>query len=399
MNPNRERRPRTTVTAVALAAALATTHTACSSDPTPPSVDRPLVQAPEQHSISLGIEDVVDPDQDWDAVRQRLEEAHVNSVSLAVGRAEWVAFDWAAHPDSVAEPGRDHLAHAIAETARMPDGEPRLVDLLVDALIPAWIDEDPSIAGVSPDGSVAAYMPSAAALHDGPVGERYLELVEELARRYQPDQITFTELKFDDETFGDDDAALYRQMTGAQDWPRRADGSIDEQAPEIGAWRSQVIADFLERASAVLDDVAADTGKRTNLGMDVLINWEDPGAGRPEAGLSYPLLAEHADRLILWAYLGSDQRTPEDLEAFVADLVRSDVPTDDLVISVGLWDHRAPSERIGPQAMAGAARAAGTHGLTAVNVTPYTLMTPEHWSALNEVWTELPPTSQSAGSP
>lgn len=367
----------------------------CTPDPVPPTVDRPLVQAEEVHSVSLGIEDITDTEQDWDAVREHLDAAHVNMVTLAAGRVEFVAFDWAAHPDAVAEEGTDHLARAIDELAESPDGEPRRVDLLIDALIPAWIKKDPSVGGVGEDGSRSEYTPSASAIHDGPVGARFLELVEELARRYQPDQITFSELKFDDETFGQDDAALYREMTGEDDWPREADGSIHQDAPEIGEWRSQVLADFLDQASAVLDDVAADTGKRTNLGMDVLINWEDPVKGVPDAGLSYPLLAGAADRLVLWGYLGIGDHSPQELEQVLAELSGSDIPMEKFIVSVGLWDLSQPDDSISAGLMARGVRAASTNGITAVNVTPFTLMTPEHWSALSEVWRTLPPTTPS----
>lgn len=397
------RHPAPRTTAAVIAVALATTLASCSGDPVPPTVDRPLVQADALQSISFGIEDVVHPEQNWDTVEQRLDDAHVNMVSLAAGRVEWTSFDWPAHPETAAESGRDHLARAIAQTARGADDEPRLVDLLIDALIPSWIGQEPAVGGVGTDGSRSQYTPSATAIHDGPVGERYLELLEELARRYQPDKITFTELKFDDETFGADDAALYRKMTGAPDWPRHADGRIDEEAPEIGQWRSQVLADFLDRAAAVLDDVGAETGKRPSLVMDVLINWDHPVEGRTASGLSIPLLAEHADQLVVWAYLGIDHRTPADLEQVTAALARSDLPMDKLTVSVGLWEHGAPTGSISPREMAGVVAAAGTNGITSVNVTPYTLLTPGHWNALNGVWTERPATSASrrppAGSP
>jgi hypothetical protein len=391
------RTPRLTASAVAVLTTLTglTVLGGCTSDPIPPTVDRPLVQADEVHSISLGIEDVTDTEQDWDAVRERLDAAHVNMVTLAAGRIEFVAFDWDAYPDAVAEEGQDHLARAIDELAEGPDGELRRVDLLIDALIPAWIEKDPSVAGVGEDGSRSRYTPSASAIHDGPVGDRYLELVEELARRYQPDQITFTELKFDDETFGEDDAALYREMTGEDDWPREADGSIHQDSPKIGEWRSQVLADFLDRASTVLDDVAAETGKRTNLGMDVLINWDDPATGVPDAGLSYPVLAGSADRLVLWGYLGIGDHSPQELEQVTAALARSDIPMERFIVSVGIWDHSEADDSITPELMADGVRAASTNGVTSVNVTPFILMTPEHWSALDQVWTTLPPTTPS----
>ncbi|GAB4085450.1 hypothetical protein GCM10028784_20800 [Myceligenerans cantabricum] len=404
---HRARRTLTPGIAAVLAVACAAPLAACSGEPTAPTVGRALLEAPDFQSVSLGIEDVVDPDQDWDGVRQRLDEVHANAVTLAAGRVEWTAFDWPDHPDVAAESGRDHLAHAIAETARGPEGEPRFVDLLIDALTPGWIARDPTVGGIGADGVPAVNQPSATAIHEGPVGDRYLELLGELAGRYRPDQITFTELKFDDETFGDDDAALYREMTGAADWPRLEDGSIDEDAPELARWRSQVIAGFLDRAAVVLDDVAAETGKRPALAVDVRVDWDDPAAGRPDAGQDYEVLARHADRLVLWAFVGMTHpnQTPDDVERLTAALARSGIPISELTVSVGLWEQNpdlepaatiAEQAMISPREMADAVRAARTHGVTAVNVTPYVLMTDAHWTALSEVWTRLPPTSPSA---
>ncbi|GAB3167231.1 hypothetical protein GCM10027059_27680 [Myceligenerans halotolerans] len=408
MDHHRTLRTGTTGATVALATALAVPLSACTADPTPPTVDRPLLVAPDFQSMSFGIEDIVDPEQDWDAVEERLDDAHVNAVTLAAGRVEWTAFDWPDHPEVAAEPGRDHLAHAIDNLAHGSDDEPRFVDLLIDALTPAWIARDPAVGGIGADGEPAVSQPSATAVHDGPVGDRYLELLEELARRYEPDQITFTELKFDDETFGDDDAALYREMTGAQDWPRRDGGSIDTEAPEISAWRSRVLAGFVGRAATVLDEVAAETGRRPSLAVDVLVDWDDPHAERPDAGHDYGLLARHADRLVLWAFVGIPRRnrTPDDVDRLTAALARSDVPIDSFTVSVGLWElegGRASTieeqAKITPGEMTGALRGARTNGVTAVNVTPYVLMTDEHWTALSEVWTRRPPTSSSAVSP
>lgn len=407
MTHHRAPRTATIGTAAAVALSLAASLAACTSDPVPPTVNRPLLTAPDFQSVSFGIEDIVHPDQDWDVVEQRLTDAHVNGVTLAAGRVEWTSFDWPAHPEVAAESGRDHLARAIDQLARAEDGEQRFVDILIDALAPGWIAQDPAIGGVRTDGTRSIHQPSASAVHDGPLGDRLLELLEEIARRYEPDQITFTELQFDDETFGDADAALYREMTGARDWPRLEDGTIDEDAPEIGAWRTQVLADFLDRASDILDEVAEETGKRPALATDVRINWRHPSWGRPDAGHDHNVLAQHVDRIIFWAFVGLSlpHRRPEEVERVTAALARSDIPLDDVTISVGLW-RKVPGEvkrpaikeqaTISPEEMAEALRAARTHGVTAVNVTPYVLMTDEHWAALDEVWTRLPPTHPSS---
>jgi hypothetical protein len=52
------RTPRLTASAVAVLTTLTglTVLGGCTSDPIPPTVDRPLVQADEVHSISLGFE-------------------------------------------------------------------------------------------------------------------------------------------------------------------------------------------------------------------------------------------------------------------------------------------------------------------------------------------------------
>ena len=64
---------------------------------------------------------------------------------------------------------------------------------------------------------------------------------------------------------GADDLALYCQMTGATDWPRNADGSINQTDPSIGTWRSQVIAHLLGRMRTALDGVRDGQGRDIEL--------------------------------------------------------------------------------------------------------------------------------------
>lgn len=408
VGPARRRRLATALAAVCLGApALLVACSAGGSDPDPsaspallyPSATSSTITEartlPEQRSVSIGLDDMVRPDQDWTQVSTHLDDAGVNSVHLTAGRVEFTAFDWSAHPEAAAEPGTDHVARAIDATQTMPDGSERIVDLMIDTFVPEWIEEDPSIAGVMADGTRTTYVPSATAVLDGPVGDRYVELAVELARRYAPNQITFSELAFDGDTFGDDDLALFTRMTGADDWPRDADGDIQESAPAIGQWRSEVTAQFLRRVRAELDKVEPHIGQEVLLGQDVFINWDDPGAGRPDVGHDYDLLSTVVDRLVVWAYLGLNDHTPQDVARFAAAAQESALPTSTYVISIGLWageedaDH-TEHQTIAPSTLRDAVRMAQSRDVKAVNVTPYSLMSLEHWDRLGEVWAPAP---------
>lgn len=349
---------------------------------------KPQPASPGLQAVSLGIENIVNP-QDWDALRRQLDASRSNTVHLAAGRVEWTAFDWPAHPEVAAEPGTDHLARAITELGTMPDGTPRRIDLLIDALVPAWIERDPSIAGRGTDGKPARYLASATALHEGPVGDRFVELARELALRYKPDQITFTELMFDDETFGSDDLALYRRMTGEADWPRTDSGRVDEDSPKIGAWRSQVLTGLLSRVRQALDEVTGQVGHRVQLAQDVQVNWDEPGAGRPDAGHDYAALWQVVDRVVPWVYFDGGGRELADVTRLVAGLAAAAPGADRYTISIGLWGPEG-SPVIAPTLMAESLRAARLAKATSLNVTPVSLMTAEHWSALGGVWTPAP---------
>ena len=163
-------------------------------------------------SVDLGI--VIDPATDWKALDAHLDEAGANAVDLSAGRVEFTAFDWDAHPEVAAEPGTDHIARAARALREDADGHQRQIGLIVDAYLPRWIEKDPSIAGVSVDGQTAPYTASAYQLARGEVGDRLVEYVAALGARYAPSQIAITELFLDMYSYGDDDLALFREMTG-----------------------------------------------------------------------------------------------------------------------------------------------------------------------------------------
>lgn len=362
------------------------------ASPSAPSL-RPPTPHDEVRSVSVDFDVVTDPRTDWDAVDRHLDQAGANAVNLNAGRVEFTAFDWSAHPDAAAEPGTDHLAVASSHLVHAPDGTHRAISLIVDAFVPAWIKADPSIAGVDPQGRRSTHIASASALYDGPVGDRLVAYVTALGQRYDPSTIELTELFFSSYTYGPDDLALYRRLTGATDWPRAADGSIDTTDPSISRWRNTVMTHLLQRTRAALDAVRDGAGRQIGLTLDVRVDWDDPAAGKPYNGQDYrALLAGVRDlRLQLWAYVGRPVRPAASVAGLTRSLADAGYDMSRFIVSVGLWSGsssdstRAP---IAPGVLDVAVRGAATSGVTDVNVTPYALMTDAHWDVLSSVWGE-----------
>ncbi|MEN5072866.1 hypothetical protein ABE437_03535 [Isoptericola cucumis] len=354
----------------------------------PPTM-RPA-QAPEQErSVSVDMDVVTDPATDWSAIAGHLDQVDATALDLSAGRVEFTAFDWTAHPDAAAEPGTDHLARAARALHRSADGTPRQVGLIVDAYVPEWIAAEPELAGVAADGHRARYQASATALASGPVGDRLVEYVAALGERYDPARVSVSELFLNRYTFGADDLALFREMTGAQDWPRDAAGRIDEQSPQIRAWRSDVVAGVLARMRDALDETRDGQGAQIELAMDVRVDWEDPAAGAPASGHDYPTLLRAADRLTVWAYVGSRDRTPQDVERLTRGLQDAGYDMGRFTVSVGQWAGSAdadPPRAISPQVLAEAVDAATGNGVEDVNVTPLSHLSDAHWEALASVW-------------
>ncbi len=346
----------------------------------------PAPAEPVWHSVSLGFEDVVldgNVSAQRTALRQRLDAAHVNRVQLAAGRVEWTAFDWPGYPRYAADSGTDHLGQAITDLTPMANGGRRSVVLTIDALMPSLIAANPSWAGQAVDGRRSQYLPSASALHDGAAGDRIVALARYLAATYRPDQIAITELVFGDETFGSADLALYRRMTGARDWPRTRSGAINTSASAISSWRSSVLYDLLARVRRALDEVAVKTGHRVELAQDVRVNWAHPTAGRPESGADYRLLGQASDDLVLWAYFGTNGRTPTDVGRLATAF-----GSGRFTISIGLWAGADEQSVLSTAQLLAALRAAA--GVESLNVTPQTLLTAAHWQAIAQAWPSWP---------
>lgn len=379
----------TSLVVIGTVVALFVTRPWSDDDSSPRSPLRAASAPEETRSISIDFGIVTDPDTDWDEVSERLASVDATTVEVNAGRVEFTAFDWAAHPEAAAEAGTDHVAVAARGLRESPEGGTRQLNLIVDAFVPKWIQEDPSIAGVGADGKRSRYAASAWQLARGEVGDRLVDYVEALAERYDPPLIEITELLIFD-TFGADDLALYREMTGQADWPRTSTGALDTSAPELGRWRSQVLAGLLSRMRTALDRVQED-GAPIELGLDVRVNWDDPAAGRPDSGQDYEILIAEVPelRLQLWTYIDRPARPAGDIETLTAALRAAGYDMSRLMPSIGLWTAgpQVPlPQTISADRLGEAVRSAVTNGITAVNVTPYSLITPEQWEALAQAW-------------
>jgi hypothetical protein len=332
-----------------------------------------------ERSINLGFETVTADQPTLEHLQGKLNEAGASAISLSVGRLDWTAFPWSRYPQARSGPvkrtGRDFIADAIQTLGHDDAGRKRKITLTIDGLVPGWISTDPGIAGVKPDGSRATDFPSLTALTKGPVGDRLVTLASDIVRRYKPDTVDLTELMFDDNTFGSADLASYRSSTGAKDWPRRADQSIDTGSPTISQWRSTALAALVAR---VRD--AAHAGGAT-LDMDVRAPWDGAGGDRADSGQDYTLLAQAADRLAVWNYFDINARPA----SYSADLARSFTQRfgSRYVMSVGMW---ASNGSIPPTDLAEALSASIDGGAPAVAVTPASLLNDAAWDAVRSGW-------------
>lgn len=327
-----------------------------------------------ERSVGVGYETVVDDPAGLPELARRLDEVNANSVTISVGRLDWTAFPWARHPEIEAVPGRDHVAEAIKALGTSASGERRRITLTIDLLVPGWIASNRGLAGINFDGTRSKDFASVTALTDGPVGERLVEFVDEVTRRYRPDAVALTELMFDNNTYGGDDRQSYLRAAGGTDWPRLANGDIDTGHPSIGKWRSTALASVVSKASA------AAHANGSTLDMDVRAPWHDPGGDRPESGHDYTLLAGAADRLVLWNYFGLNSARPSYSEKLAAAM---SARSGKYVISVGMW---ATDGRISAGDLAAALAASVAGGATAVAVTPSSMLDDAAWQALRKSW-------------
>ncbi|MDO5670133.1 MAG: hypothetical protein Q4G50_09030 [Corynebacterium sp.] len=344
------------------------------TDNTPrvPPTSVPTPSDGSQRAVNYGMESIVPV---WEP--GALDSSGANAVSLAVGRPDWVAAPWPAHPDAeaadVRENGIDYLAVALATIPTAWE-----ITLTIDALAPRMLADTPELAGVSPTGDRSTTFASVAALDGGAVGDRLVELAQFIAATYGPDRIALTELMFDDATFGDTDLRHFLAHTGEVDWPRDKDGEIDAQAPVIATWRSEALARVAERIVAAVDPYAV------KVDMDVRAPQGDPASDRALSGHDYDLLLTVVDRIVVWNYPGLGGA--DGAVAFGGEVAAhlQERHPGRFVMSTGLWADDDAVLR--SSELVDSLVAAQQGGAPAVSVTPASLLSDSHWAALRQLW-------------
>lgn len=332
-------------------------------------------------TVGVGFEDVTAGRQRLDEIGRQLDRVGARGVTIGVGRPDWTAFPWPAHPEAQASGARTDLVRTAIDTL----GRDRDVTLVIDVLAPRMLQDHPSEVAVDADGDTSDLFAGASAYARGDIGDRIVEPCGAVAERYRPAHVGLTEL-FLEQTFSEEDLALYEDITGRDGWPRTRGGAIDAAHPSLADFRPEVVAGLVGRC----DEAAGRHG--VGVDVDVRAPWTDPTAGRRESGHDYPQLLAHVDRLTVWNYFTLSDRPPtvsRDLTAGLRGQLGDDIGR--VTMSVGLWSGGAENQTeahdgtVSPADMAAGVRESLTNGVTAVSVTPASRMSEAHWDALAEL--------------
>lgn len=335
---------------------------------------------PAERIVNFGFEDVaVEDPAHLKRLDERLDEVHATAVSIAVGRTDWTAFPWEAHPESISaevtKTGRNFVAESIAALQTSGTGQKRDVILTIDVLLDKALTADPSLAGRNPVGEASDSFASLSSLRTGAAGTRLAELAADVAKRYRPTAVNLTELMFDEYTFGPDDLQDFKAATHRTDWPRRPDGTIDTATADVTTWRTHAMADIVRKVRSAVEPFGVD------LDMDVRSPGVSANADRADSGQDYDLLLEQLDRIHVWEYVGlNNERSPRTEELVKALRQRAGTRYS---LSIGLW---SGDRSISPELLARTLRLAAHGGAGSVSVTPVSLMGEGHWEALRRAW-------------
>lgn len=350
---------------------------ACSgaTEPSPDIVSLSHPATPPVRAISLDLSDLARSPDDLDRLEQRMRDAGVTMVGLSAGRLDWTGFRWDDREErwsaGVRESGRDLLAEATQRFGRWAH-----VSAIVDVFAPRYLQVRPSQRALDAAGRTIPHQASTHALVNGPFGDELIAMIDYIARHYEVDSITLTELFYYQEGYGADDLALYQAYSKQRDWPRTSRGAINIDHPTIGAWRSAMVAQFVERAARV----AHDHGKQ--LFVDVRVDRQSPEREGRRSGHDYALLLQHADRLVLWNYFGLNGTSPE----YTRDIARyvQQYGENRIIISYGLWAERGAV--VSATDLQRAMIAGQKGNLPHAWITPVRLMNDNHWQAITSIW-------------
>lgn len=370
--------------------------TAPSASPTPKPTIAPVVRTcpgatstpapdpegiPTIRAVNVGVEDLVSAQPGRLAeIAKRLDEVNANTVSISVGRLDWIEFpspgreaDWSS---DVTDTGRDYVGEAVNAFRCAADGRQRRIILGVDTLFGRDLKPNPQLAGHDQSGAASDLFASLSAWKTGGLRDRLAGFARELAERYHPDGVNITELMFDQFTFGSDDLADFRTYSGLSDWPRNADGSVDTHDPAVSAWRTAGAVSVCAASRAALDPLHVD------LTIDVRSPISADHPSRDDVGQGYPELLTQASRLNLWDFPGINGDFGAFRAAELGPMLFDQNPTG-YSLEIGVWQG---STIIPVDLLRQELTAANAAGIRSVSVTPASLFTDEMWSAIAHAW-------------
>lgn len=309
---------------------------------------------------------------------ERACSAGVNTVGLSAGRLDWNYFRWPGHEEYRSNALTGNARDLLAEAAAAFDSCAGIghISAIIDVFAPRWLQLHPEAAAYSAGGERIDYQVSTVQLAEGAFGKELLQMIDFIARSYPVQSISLTELFYYEEGYGPDDLASYRKFSGQADWPRLPSGRIDIDAPSVGTWRSVLISGFVAQAAAVVHAY----GKE--LLVDVRVPWGDLQDRGRKQGQDYRLLLDHADRLVLWVYLGLTDRPA----SYIRDIAQAyrNYGSDRIILSFGLWGR--DSTVLSAAELEASLQQAQRSPLASTWITPASLLDDQHWGVLEHVW-------------
>jgi hypothetical protein len=99
-------------------------------------------------------------------------------------------------------------------------------------------------------------------------------------------------------------------------------------------------------------------------------------------GTNYQVVLQHTDKIVIWGYYDLDEYDPSYFVKIGQFLQQFGMGR--VIMSLGLWDEKYP---VSPaDKFAKALQAVQDGGVYNIWITPGSLMTPDHWKVLQEMW-------------
>ena len=308
-------------------------------------------------------------------LEQKIENAGMNMVSLGAGRVDWTFFMWSGHlndwSSDVKDTGIDFLAD---DSSRF--GSWAQVDAAVDALSPIYITQHPQAAAISWDGKPSTQLVSTMQVVQGQYGQLLLQMIQYIAANYPVDSISINEMFYHLDGYGPDDKVAFMAYTGLKDWPRTSNKTIDINDPVIEDWRTFEMNIFLSQVHTICSKY----GKQFY--FDVPVNLDADGIPNGGYGVRLDKMFTNVDKIIIWGYFDLDLMAPEKLENTASSLKQYE--PERTIFLIGLWNKQM--QAVSPDKVERAIIAVQNGGLANIWITPASLMTDAHWSAIAQVW-------------